>query len=51
MTAPIPTALLQASLSDIVNELLRRGFSIEEMCHRTGLANPEELRRLIGVEQ
>jgi hypothetical protein len=46
-----PTALLQARLSDIIDELLRRGFSIEELCQQTGLASQEEWWTLLGVRK
>jgi hypothetical protein len=43
-----PLPLLQARLSEITHELLRRGISIEEQCSRLGLANAEELEGLLG---
>lgn len=49
-TAPdnTPTELLQANTVEIVDELLRRGLGVDEICHQTGISGLDELRALVG---
>jgi hypothetical protein len=41
---------LRALSLEVVNELLRRGVSIEEICKRSGAATPEDLWKLLGFD-
>lgn len=43
-----PLALLQATYVEIIDELLRRGLSIDEICRRSGVSNADELWALVG---
>jgi hypothetical protein len=45
----MPTGLLAARMREAVDELLRRGISIEEQCRRLGLSGPEELSALLNA--
>lgn len=38
-----PTALLQARTVDILNELLRRGLGVDELCSRLSVSSLDEL--------
>jgi hypothetical protein len=42
------TEQLQATAAELVDELFRRGMSVEELCHQTGVSNEDELSRLLG---
>ena len=41
---------LRALSLEVVNELLRRGVSIEEICKRSGAATTEDLWKLLGFD-
>ena len=43
-----PTEQLQAKAVELVDELLRRGVGVDELCTRTGVSNQDQLWRLLG---
>jgi hypothetical protein len=47
----VPSRLLAARMREAVDELLRRGISIEEQCRRLGLSGPEELSALLNAAE
>ena len=47
----VPTELLKARMREAIDELLRRGMSIEEQCRRLGLSGPEELSALLNAAE
>jgi predicted butyrate kinase (DUF1464 family) len=39
---------LQALMVELVDELLRRGVGVEEVCRRVGVSSLDELRNVVG---
>jgi hypothetical protein len=42
------TEQLQATARELVDELFKRGFSVDEVCNQTGVSGQDELSRLLG---
>ena len=47
--ADMPTALLQAATVELVDELLRRGIGLDEVCQHLGVSR-DELGHLVGKD-
>jgi hypothetical protein len=47
ITPDTPTELLQAKTGELVDELLRRGMGVEELCCQLGVSQ-DEMFRLLG---
>jgi hypothetical protein len=46
-----PIERLQASAVEAVEELLRRGVSVEEVCRRPDVSSLDELRSVVGNDE
>jgi hypothetical protein len=42
------TEQIQASAAELVDEVLRRGMSVDELCNQTGVSDQDVLWRLLG---
>jgi hypothetical protein len=48
MTPDTPTEAIQANSRELVDELFRRGFGVDEVCEQTGVSGQDELWRLLA---